>query len=196
MPTNTTILMVRHAEKPTQGPDLAVAGRERAQAYSIYFQNYCINNASATPCFLFATKASSESNRPVLTMTPLATALSLSIDHCYADDEHKKLANHICDHSKYNNSNILICWHHGKILKLAEDLGVVPSDLPPTSKWPSDQWPTDVFGWVLQICYDGNGNIIPAQTLCKNQQLMYDDNGKNPPLPLVIINTTANEPAP
>jgi hypothetical protein len=47
--------------------------------------------------------------------------------------------------------------------------------------WPSPPWLGEVFGWLLQICYDADGNLIPAQTVCINQQLMYDDYGKNPP---------------
>ncbi len=45
---------------------------------------------------------------------------------------------------------------------------------PLPSKWPGNEW-----GWLLQICYDGNGKIIDSQTICINEKLMYD--GKNDP---------------
>jgi hypothetical protein len=45
MPKNTSILMVRHAEKPDSGKDLSVTGQERAHAYAVYFQNYVLNGA-------------------------------------------------------------------------------------------------------------------------------------------------------
>jgi hypothetical protein len=38
MPANVTIFIVRHAEKPEKGDDLAPEGVDRAQAYVKYFQ--------------------------------------------------------------------------------------------------------------------------------------------------------------
>jgi hypothetical protein len=175
MPSNTTVLLVRHAEKPEAGPGLAVAGQERAQAYIAYFQNYMISDTPARYNYLFATADSHESCRPRLTIEPLAGALGLSINSNYADKSYGDLAKEILDHSKYNNSIILICWHHGEILNLAEALGVSPQTLPASSSWPVPPWPEDVYGWLLQISYAENGTIIPAQTFCINEQLMYND---------------------
>jgi hypothetical protein len=87
----------------------------------------------------------------------------------------------ILQNSKYDHSNIVICWRHGEILELAAALGVDANRLPPESHWPSPPWPGEVFGWLLQVCYDADGSLIPSQTFCINQQLMYDDYGKNPP---------------
>lgn len=179
MPKNTNILMIRHAEKPKSGTGLAVAGQERAQAYVIYFQNYSLNSSIVKFDYLFAAANSSESHRPKLTIQPLATAIGLDINAKHKDKKYQKVADDILQNSKYDSSNILICWHHGEILDLAAALGA--KGLPPASHWPTKPWPGKVFGWVLQLCYDGDGNIIPTQTICINQQLMYDDHGKNPP---------------
>jgi hypothetical protein len=105
-----------------------VAGQERAQAYSIYFQNYPINSSPVKLNYLFAAANSNASHRPVLTITPLSTATGLKIN--------------------------------------------------------GPKWPGQVFGGVLQLCYDGIGNIVPAQTVCISQTLMSDDHGQKPPLPL------------
>jgi hypothetical protein len=83
--------------------------------------------------------------------------------------------------AKYDNCNLLICWHHGEILKLAAALGVDASRLPSSSNWPGSPWPDPVFGWLLQLCYDNDGKIIESQTACIDQQLMYNDYGKKPP---------------
>lgn len=179
MPKNTNILMIRHAEKPHSGIGLAVAGQERAQAYAIYFQNYSLNSNLVKLDYLFAAADSSESHRPRLTIQPLATAVGLDINDKHKDKDYQKVADDILQNSKYDQSNILICWHHGEILDLAAALGA--KDLPSASNWPTPPWPGKVYGWLLQLCYDDNGNILPSQTICINQQLMYDDYGKNPP---------------
>jgi hypothetical protein len=181
MPENTNILMIRHAEKPDSGTGLAVEGQERAQAYVIYFQNYSLDGNSLKLDYLFAAADSSESHRPRLTIEPLSEAIGLEINDKHKDKDFQKVADDILQNAKYNDSNILICWHHGEILDLAAALGVDASKLPPVSHWPTPPWPSDVFGWLLQLCYDGEGNIISSQTACINEQLMYDDYGKNPP---------------
>jgi phosphohistidine phosphatase SixA len=181
MPKNANILMVRHAEKPDAGKHLSVTGQERAHAYTVYFQNYVLNGTLFKLDYIFATADSPQSHRPRQTMKPLAKAMRMEINDRYQENDYQKLADHILRNSKYDHSNILICWHHGEILELAAALGVDPNKLPPGSHWPSPPWPGEVFGWLLQVCYDANGNLIPSQTFCINQQLMYDDDGKNPP---------------
>lgn len=183
MPKNTNILMVRHAEKPDKGHGLAVAGQERAQAYTVFFQNYRLPLRHLKLEYLFATADTHASHRPRLTIEPLSKVLGLKINDKHADDDYGVVAEHILENSKYDNSDILICWHHGKILQLAEALGVKQSELPPESNWPAPPWPAQVFGWLLQLSYDAGGNLIPAQTFCVNQQLMYDDYGNDPPSP-------------
>ena len=178
MPKNTNILMIRHAEKPDSGSDLAVAGQERAQAYVVYFQHYSLNSSLAKLDYLFAAADSSASHRPRLTIQPLADAIGLAINDKHKDKDYQKVADDILQNAKYEQKNILICWHHGEILDLATALGA--TGLPPASNWPTS-WPGDVFGWLLQLCYDDKGAIIPAQTICINQKLMFDDHGKNPP---------------
>jgi broad specificity phosphatase PhoE len=179
MPKNTNILMIRHAEKPDSGSDLAVAGQERAQAYVAYFRNYSINSSLVKLDYLFAAANSSASQRPQLTIQPLAAALGLPINDKYEDKDYQKAADYILQNPKYDQKNLLICWHHGEVLDLAEALGA--TGLPSASNWPAKPWPGKVFGWLLQLCYDDKGAIIPAQTICINQELMFGDHGKNPP---------------
>jgi phosphohistidine phosphatase SixA len=155
MPKNANILMVRHAEKPDSGKELSVPGQERAHTYAIYFQNYVLNGTLLKLNYIFATADSSQSRRPRLTMEPLAKAMGMEIDDRYQENDYQKVANDILRNSKYDQSNIVICWHHGEILQLAAALGVDASKLPPESHWPSPPWPGEVFGWLLQVCYDG-----------------------------------------
>jgi hypothetical protein len=177
MPANATIYLIRHAEKPDSGPGLSPAGQARANAYVQYFQNLTDPQGKKIQWdYLFASTDSDSSDRPVLTITPLATAINKSIDHNYSDKHFSKLMEHIQTHAKdrYANSRILICWHHGEILDLATALGAGPSTLPAASDWPA-KWPGEVFGWLLKIYYKDDGTLHHKESQAINEHLMQDD---------------------
>lgn len=127
---NSNILMIRHAEKLDDSSDLTLSlvGKERAQGYIVYFQNFTVDSEALELDYLSAAKDSSGSNRPYLTLKHLAT-LGLSIDDKYKDKNYCELAKHILEHGKYDDSNIPICWHHGHILQFAECSGAPASTL-------------------------------------------------------------------
>jgi hypothetical protein len=179
MPRNTNVFIIRHGEKPASGPGLTTAGQARAQAYAVYFQHYAINANPIKLNYLFAAADTPESHRSRLTLEPLAQALGLKIDSELRN--HQEIVEDILQDQEYNGSNVLVCWHHGDILALGADLGVNASTLPSESTWPTI-WPDQVFGWLLQICYDEHGQIVPSQTRCVNQRLMHGDHGQNPPV--------------
>lgn len=180
MPSNASILLVRHAEKPDAGTGLSPAGQARAQAYVAWFQNYAIGENPFRPQYLFATADSDDSHRPRLTLEPLAQAMGLAINDKHADKDYAQVADDLLNHPKYDGSDVVVCWHHGRILDLATALGASGATLPPAANWPA-KWPGDVFGWVLQLCYGADGKLIPAQTACLSEQLMYGDWGQQPP---------------
>lgn len=114
-----------------------------------------------TPNHIFATQRSKHSNRPVETVTPLATALDLPIHDRFADKEKdiKKMVNAILN--DYPGKIVLICWHHGKIPDLAKALGV--------SKPP--KWDGKVFDRVWQITFPkGKASLQDLP-----QMLLYGD---------------------
>ena len=79
MPPNLTIFIVRHAEKPAQGDDLAPDGAARTQAYVKYFQGQVKYDGQPIRwTFLFASAESGKSNRPS-SLRPLAEAIHLNI---------------------------------------------------------------------------------------------------------------------
>ena len=82
-----TILLIRHAEKPESGMDLAPAGFERAKVLAKLFDGSAAPHNLPRPDFLFATHVSKNSNRPVETITPLSAALNEPISHEIADKE-------------------------------------------------------------------------------------------------------------
>jgi hypothetical protein len=164
-----TVLIIRHGEKPGDpatdnagdSVDLSTRGYERAAALSVY-----VPATFGKPDFLFATQASKHSNRPVETITPLAKALGLPIDHKHADDDYAKVAEDVLTHHKYSGKLVLICWHHGKIPELTAALGGVP---------PIAHWPGTVFDRVWRIDYPAGGATtgLPVQNI--PQQLLYGD---------------------
>jgi hypothetical protein len=55
MPSNTTVLIIRHAEEPeNDSPELSPVGQARAQAYRAYFQNFVLDSQPMTLDYLFA----------------------------------------------------------------------------------------------------------------------------------------------
>lgn len=193
MPTDSTVLLVRHGEKPGDpcddgdgGTGLSPAGQARAQAYAAYFQNYvaqAVDGSGTKPValdHLFAAKDSSASERPRLTLEPLSAAIGHKIHDDVADTDWSKL---VAELAEYDGVDVLVCWHHGKILDLANALlaggGLKPAQLPPASAWPA-KWPCEVFGWLLQIVYDGDGNADPTWVRAISEQLMYDDTADPP----------------
>ncbi len=166
---NAVILIIRHAEKPTEGFELSPAGQARAKAYAGYFQKYMIDGKLIKIDYLFSTADSQESHRPRLTIEPLSKSLGMKIESRFQDDDFAKLAQEIQDQP--HGQNLLICWHHGKIPGLLSALGADPARLLPGGKWPGE-----VFGWVMQLRYDENGKLSDAR--CIDENLMPGDSDK------------------
>jgi hypothetical protein len=97
----------------------------------------------ATPDFLFATKKSSDSNRPAETITPLSVALNLTVNETYSATQYSQLAAEIKNNSTYIRKIVMICWHHSTILELACEFG----ELVPRPK----KWDRTVFDRVWEI---------------------------------------------
>jgi hypothetical protein len=162
MLTGSTVLLVRHAEKPDKGRGLSPMGQARADGYASYFPNLPV--AGQRYAHLFAAADSINSQRPSLTLTPLAHELKMHVETPYTDDQYVEFATTLLGTGDYTNQNIVVCWHHGEILDLAGLLlrGYTP---PPQANWPQKPWPGDVFGWLLWISYDNDENPT-SQTCC------------------------------
>jgi hypothetical protein len=178
MPKNTNILLVRHGEKPDDKTEigLSVAGQERALAYTIYFQNLVLDDKPLQFNYLFASHQSPHSNRPFLTLQPLAAQLKLPIDARFQANEDPTtglaaLVNYLLTKPHFDHSNLLVCWHHEQLLEMATGLGALPHTLP-------QQWPDEVFGWVLYLSYDANGVVTGSGVI--EEKLMFNDHGQPP----------------
>ena len=115
------ILVMRHAEKPTDDhdPHLSPPGKERAEKLATY-----IPDTFGKPDFVFAAAVSKKrSARPLETIEPLAAALGLDPKTPFADAQSAELAQLLLSDAKYANKLIVVCWHHGEIPALMRALG-------------------------------------------------------------------------
>jgi hypothetical protein len=149
-----TILLIRHAEKLTDGRiDLSPVGFERAKRIPELFggAGAAAPHNLPRPDFLFATHLSKKSNRPVETITPLSEVLKLPISAEIEDDDFATLAKQLLS-GKYAGNVVLVAWHHGKMPAFARVLGATP---------PYDPWPDTQFDRVWRIDYrDGKATLI------------------------------------
>lgn len=196
---DTTILLVRHGEKPgdpgldapQDGPNLSPAGWQRAQAYVGYFNQFVATSldadSQARPIavdYIFASADHYQTSyRPRLTISPFADQplTPRPLSSCIPDGNYKDLVEQLKG-PDYDGKNILICWHHGTIVDLASclltaDGQYTPPPLPETSCWPPNgaKWPKHEFGWLFQICFDSQGQPDADWTRCVNEKLMPDD---------------------
>jgi broad specificity phosphatase PhoE len=156
-PKNSTILIIRHAENPADGHGLSPRGKERAEAYAKYFQNFTVDSKKLEPTAIIVAADSKQSHRPRLTVQPFAKAANLSIDNRFANKQPADLAAEL--RANYQGKVILVCWHHGQIPALLRALGAAPETLLPNGKWPRD-----VYDWVIMLSFDENGHVIPECT--------------------------------
>ena len=155
---STVILVIRHAEQSTDGDGLSSAGQAHAKAYVNYFKNFTIDGRLLKLDYVFAAADSRSSHRPRLTVEPTAKELGLTVDTQFKNQQFLELVDKI--QSLPQGTNILICWHHGKIPQLLRALGADPESLLPNGKWPGD-----VFDWLIELRYDENGDLFESKRI-------------------------------
>ena len=166
--SETTILIIRHAEKPEIGTGLSPQGEARARAYVDYFKNFRVKSEPLHLDYLVAADDSDHSQRSRLTLEPLARAHGLKPDLRFQAKRPQDLVREL--HSIAHGKAILICWHHKEIPELLERLGADPKQLLPGGEWPAQQ-----FGWVLELRYDQRGQLLVNKTKRIKEHLMPGD---------------------
>ncbi|HUK37053.1 MAG TPA: histidine phosphatase family protein [Vicinamibacterales bacterium] len=134
----SVIMLMRHAEDVGENDfNLSPRGYERAKALPKLFASRL-----PKPDVIIATRASKSSNRPMETVEPLARELGMSIDNRFRDDDFEILAHDLLTDQRYAGKVVLVCWHHGKMRKLAKALGVGGAP----------DWPVTQFDhvWVIE----------------------------------------------
>lgn len=144
------VILIRHGEKPPEGNQLDLKGRERAAALAPYFQGTKEVLEFGTPVAIYAMGLKNEhtSHRPIATVTPLAETLKLKIVEQYTRDEFPKMVAEIQSKKEYEGKMVLISWEHHVIPDIARAFGA--ADAPKT-------WPGTAFDrtWILTFEKDG-----------------------------------------
>lgn len=149
------VYIIRHAEKPDgRSPHLFIRGRARAQGLAWLFEQYKDIH------HIFASTSTKNSDRPYETIKPTAKVFKLKVNTKFADKEIKDLAKEL-QKKKYCDSNVIICWHHGKIPELIRALGF-PS--------PYDKWPETVFDRIIMLDFETKTLANAPQTLLYGDQ--------------------------
>lgn len=143
------VLLIRHAEKPDDErvTGLGPVGKRRAAALpELFRKSESRPDPFPTPDFIFAASASKRSDRSAETVAPLARALGLEVDTRFANEQHAELAALLLSDRRYEGKTVLVCWHHGTLPELAEELGA--SGVP-------KKWKDPVFNQVWVVSYEG-----------------------------------------
>ncbi|MGO9108026.1 MAG: hypothetical protein ACLP9L_02225 [Thermoguttaceae bacterium] len=152
------VIIIRHGEKPDQGDDLSLKGRERAAALVPFF----VSGDKERPVAIYAQGPSNEhhSRRPMETVAPLARELKLEVK-TYHRNRYAEMVKEILARPEYDGKTVLICWHHKGIPDLATALGVVA---PP-------DWTSQTFDrlWIIRL-KDGKAILQDLP-----QRLLYGD---------------------
>ncbi|GEM_PF-88210 len=154
---DATVLIIRHAEKPAHGRMLTARGRARAEAYVDYFEHLARRGQSLRPTTLIATADTATSERPRLTLTPLAQALHLPLDLRYGKRQVRALVDALREGPRQRV--VLVCWHHGQIPALLRAFGADP-----VRYLPHGRWPGAVFDWMLVLRFDAHGRLRAADS--------------------------------
>ena len=157
-PKNSTVLLIRHAEKALDTKELTPAGEARAKAYVAYFQKDQILGRPLKLTAIYSTTDSKKSHRTRATVEPVAAALGLTVDSHF---ENKDYALMVADlEAHHSGEDVLVCWHHGHIPKLLQALDADPAKLLPGGVWPEDK-----YDWLIELRYDAEGKLQEARRI-------------------------------
>jgi hypothetical protein len=163
---SATVLLIRHAEKPETGTGLSPEGQQRALAYVNYFKSFTIDAKPVRISALYAAADSSESRRSRLTLQPLSRALKIAINSSYKNMNFASLVNAM--RARPGGRVSVVCWHHGTMPDLVRALGGDPAKL-----LPKGEWPDSVYGGIIVLRYDSQGQLVEATY--RNENLMPSD---------------------
>jgi hypothetical protein len=164
---NTTILIIRHAEKADSGPGLAPEGVRRAQQYAGYFEPFNEQSLNLHVNSLFAGADSQKSMRPRLTLEPLSQATGLPVDTRFSTNSPEALVRALS--TEHHGNHVLIVWRHNEIPALLQALGADPNILLPNGIWPSS-----VYDWVVLLRYDSTGHLQTQKVIHQTLSAVAD----------------------
>jgi hypothetical protein len=155
---NSTVLVIRHAEKPAAGAALNPDGVARAEKYAHYFHPFVLDGTTIPINALYAGSDAPDSMRPRLTLEPLSRATGLPLNVTFSTSEPDALAHALA--VEPHGDHVLIAWRHKKIPALLRALGADPTLL-----LPDGTWPDAVYDWVVVLHFDAAGRVDRQQLI-------------------------------
>lgn len=156
---DTTVLIIRHAEKPLVGDRLTAEGEARAKHYATYFHPFVDPQGQKLVIdTIFAATDSKNSVRPRLTVEPLSQALGKAVDTRFIEKNNQAFVSEL--QSSPHGHVILVSWRHGGIPGLLTALG---ADAPKLLG--GEHWPDEVFNWVVELHYGKDGKLDSQQLI-------------------------------
>ncbi|KAF8814777.1 putative phosphoglycerate mutase family protein [Phlegmacium glaucopus] len=134
------IFLIRHGEKPSDGGQgLDPQGEERAQCLTGVFGPQSPFDVG----FIMAEQPQSNGDRtrPLMTVTPLAEELGLTVNTSCDRDDSDCVAKAVAKFAATSTANILICWEHSEINNIMKSLGLKS---PP-------KYPDDAFNLIFTV---------------------------------------------
>lgn len=153
------VILIRHGEKPAHGSGLNEQGFARAAALVKYFRTNQAVTEYGTPAAIYAMKPPRPggSVRPIQTVTPLATALSLPVISDYLREDVSDLANAILSDKAYDGKMVLICWEHNAIPEIVSAFAEAAGTEDGVAAALPSSWDGSAFDrtWILDFSPDG-----------------------------------------
>lgn len=157
-PAGGTVIVMRHAEKPDTGAGLAPEGSARAAMLAQWLPQALADAGIAPIATVAAAADSRHSQRPRLTVTPLAAALHLGIAQPFSDTQTAAMADWL--RARPAHDTTLVAWHHGEIPALLAALGADPAPL-----LPGGRWPETLYDRIFVLSYDAQGRLSGVRTM-------------------------------
>ncbi len=169
--TPAQIIILRHAEKGSNGQLVDPQGLERAAGLAYYLTETPYLQHFGPIAAVFASRQIDESDRiiprTIETMMPVAELLQLPVHSPFNGYQTTQMANFILNNPKYEGQNIVICWNHSSIIPLLNAFGYT---------WPLNTsfYPNCRFDmvFVLTFPHPDQNPLFPALYF---QQLLYGD---------------------
>jgi len=152
------VVLIRHGEKPDDGPELDERGRQRARALVSFFTSDAAMTRNGPPAAIFAMapKGDGGSVRAIQTVQPLADKLGLPVRADFTRKQISALADAIMKDGSLDGKTVVVCWEHKVIPDIARALG---ADTAP-AKWPGG----DVYDRAWMIRFAG-GRFLSFEDL-------------------------------
>ena len=119
------VILIRHGEKPEDGPTLNARGYERARALPQLFETDARVLAFGRAVALFSARPAKAggSVRSIETLEPTAKALGVAIDTRFTKDDIAALVRAVLTNPAYDGKTVLVCWEHKKIPGIVRAFG-------------------------------------------------------------------------